>query len=131
MDNQMNQYDNGGGYNNGNRGNMPGGNNNGNGGGGNNGSDPRRPNILTMVLAAMSTLVIVWLLYSVMLGGGADAEEVSYTQFLQELESDNVNTVKLQSTGEVIFTLKSDAAAANETATQIPLQGYGDRKSVV
>ncbi len=127
MDNQMNQYDNGGGYNNGNRGNMPGGNNNGNGGGGNNGSDPRRPNILTMVLAAMSTLVIVWLLYSVMLGGGADAEEVSYTQFLQELESDNVNTVKLQSTGEVIFTLKSDAAAANETATQIPLQGYGFR----
>ena len=46
MDNQMNQYDNGGGYNGGNRGNNPGGNNGGNGN-----QPPRKPNVTMMVLA--------------------------------------------------------------------------------
>ena len=64
MDNQTNRYDNGGGYNDGNRGNMPVGNNGNNGNGG---REPQRPSVLMWILWGISLLVfvaLVWNLFS-------------------------------------------------------------------
>lgn len=104
MDNKLNQYDNGGGYNNGNRGNVPGG-----GGGGNNGNgSPQRPNIVVIILAGLSALLIFFLFMNLFLGGRTEGEEVSYTQFLQYIEDDRVEQVEVHSSGEVYFTLKAE-----------------------
>ena len=94
MDNQMNQYDNGGGYNNnnGNRGNMPGNN-------GGNGDQPRRPNIMMVVLAVLSTVLLVFMLWNLLMGSNGNAQEVSYTKFLEYLNGDEVEAVEVQSTG--------------------------------
>ncbi len=100
MDNQMNQYDNGGGYNNGGRGNVPGGN------GGNGNQPPRKPNITMLVLAALSTVLIVFMLWNIVFGGAAAGQEVSYTQFLQYINEGKVEAVEVQSTGQILFTLK-------------------------
>lgn len=106
MDNKLNQYDNGGGYNNGNRGNMPGGNG-GNGGNNGNGS-PQRPNIVVIILAGISALLIFFLFMNLFLGSRTEGEEVSYTQFLQYIENDRVEQVEVHSSGEVYFTLRTE-----------------------
>ncbi len=104
MDNQMNQYDNGGGYNNGNRGNG------GRGGpGGGNGQPPRKPNVTMMVLAALSAVMIAFLFYNMLLGSAASAQEVEYTQFLQDLDADLVESVELNAeSAELQVTLKPE-----------------------
>lgn len=114
MDNQMNQYDNGGGYHNGNRGNNSGGN------GGNGNQPPRKPNITMLVLAALSTVLIVFMLWNLMFGSAADGQNVSYTQFLQYIEEGKVEAVEVQSSGQILFTLKKEAASAEND----PVQGY-------
>ena len=117
-DNQLNQYDNGGGYNNGGRGNGPG----GNGGGGN--EPPRRPNMMMMVLAGISTLLIALMLWN-LLFGTSDENQVSYSQFLTYIEEGRVEKANLLSTGEIRFTLK-EAESENETPqTSLPGYGYG------
>ena len=98
MDNQLNEYDNGGGYNNGGRGNGP-----GNGGGGGN-QPPKRPNIMMLVLAVLSTLLIMLMLWNVLFGT-SDENQVTYSQFLQLVEQDRVATANLLSTAEIQFTL--------------------------
>ncbi len=103
MDNQMNQYDNGGGYNNGGRGNGPGGN-----GGGNGNQPPRRPNIMMVLLAALSTVLLVFMLWNLLFGSSGSGQEVSYTKFLEYINEDKVDAVEVQSTGQVLFTLKAD-----------------------
>ena len=103
MDNQMNQYDNGGGYNGGNRGNNPGGNNGGNGN-----QPPRKPNVTMMVLAALSTVLIAFMLWNMVFGSTAVGQEVSYTQFLQYIGEGKVEAVEVQSTGQILFTLKKE-----------------------
>ncbi len=103
MDNQMNQYDNGGGYNNGGRGNMPG----GNGGNGNGNQPPRRPNLMMILLAGLSTVLLVFMLWNLMFGGSGNTQEMSYTKFLEHLSGGNVETVEVQSTGQVLFQLKN------------------------
>ena len=110
MDNQMNQYDNGGGYNNGNRGNNPGGN------GGNGNQPPRRPNITMLVLAALSTVLIVFMLWNMVFGGSASTQQVSYTQFLQYINDGKVKEVEVQSTGQILFTLKREESTSDGTA---------------
>lgn len=114
MDNQMNQYDNGGGYNGGNRGNGPGGNNGGNGN-----QPPRKPNITMMVLAALSTVLIAFMLWNMVFGNTAVGQEVSYTQFLQYISEGKVDAVEVQSTGQILFTLKKE-----ENASGGNLDGY-------
>lgn len=104
MENQINQYDNGGGYNNGNRENMPGG---GNGGNGEN-QPPKRPNIAALILAALATLVIVSMFANFFFGSGEEGEKVAYTKFLQYVEENKVKDVVVKSNGEVHFSLKSD-----------------------
>ena len=108
MDNQTNQYDNGGGYDNGNHGNMPGGNGNGqNNGNGGNGS-PRRPSILMLLLAGLSTLLIIFMLWNMMFGGSGNTREVTYTQFLEFVNADKVEAIDVQSNGQILFTLKEE-----------------------
>ncbi|MCM1542209.1 MAG: ATP-dependent zinc metalloprotease FtsH [Blautia sp.] len=99
MDNQMNQFDNGGGYNNGGRG--PGG-----GSGGNGNQPPRKPNITMLVLAALSTILLAFMLWNMVFGGNTTGQVVSYTQFLQYISEGKVEAVEVQSTGQVLFTLK-------------------------
>jgi len=107
MDNQMNQFDNGGGYNNnGNRGNMPGGN-------GGNGDQPRRPNVMMVVLAVLSTVLLVFMLWNLLIGSNGNTQEVSYTKFLEYLANDRVEAVEVQSTGQVLFTLKENGSTGN------------------
>lgn len=102
MDNNLNQYDNGGGYNGGNRGNNS-------GGGGNNGNgSPQRPNIVMIILAGISAMVIFFLFMNLFFGNRTDGEEVAYTQFLQYIEDDRVEKVEVHSSGEVYFTLKTE-----------------------
>lgn len=102
MDNNLNQYDNGGGYNGGNRGNNS-------GGGGNNGNgSPQRPNIVMIILAGISAMVIFFLFMNLFFGNRTDGEEVAYTRFLQYIEDDRVEKVEVHSSGEVYFTLKTE-----------------------
>ena len=109
MDNQMNQYDNGGGYNNGNRGNNSGGN------GGNGNQPPRKPNITMLVLAALSTVLIVFMLWNIVFGGAASTQQVSYTQFLQYINEGKVEAIEVQSTGQILFTLKREENTSGGT----------------
>lgn len=115
MDNHMNQYDNGGGYNNG-RGN--GQNGNGSNGGG---QPPRKPSILMLVLAGLSTVLIVFMLWNLLFGSSTGTQSVSYTDFLQYLNEDQVEAVQVQSTGVIIFTLKQQESASGEN---MPQNGY-------
>ena len=83
MDNQINQYDNGGG----NRGNTPGGNN-GNGGG--NGNEPQKPNILMLILWGISLIAFVVLIWNLFSGNEIDGEQVPYNEFLKYVEEECV-----------------------------------------
>ncbi len=123
MDNQMNQYDNGGGYNNGSRGNGPGGGNNG----GNGNEPPRRPSIVAMILAGLATLVVVILLANMFLGSSTEGEEVSYSDFLEYLKEDAIGQVEVHSTGEIIyFTLKKDSVQEEQKDLYAPfMPGFG------
>jgi len=111
-DNQMNQYDNGGGHNGGNRGT-------GSGGGGGN-QPPRKPNVTMLVLAALSTVLIVFMLWNMMFGSVAEGQQVSYTQFLQYISEGRVDAVEVQSTGQILFTLKKEASSEAHP----PAEGY-------
>ncbi len=118
MDNQFNQYDNRGGYNNGGNGNGNG-SGNGAGGNGNGGEPPKRPSMLVIVLATLGMLVVLLSVMRMFSGNNA-GNQVSYTQFLQYVEQDQVDTVNLQSTGEIEFTLKEGTQSSDS-----PANGYG------
>ena len=114
MDNQMNQYDNGGGYNNGNRGGGPGGP-----GGGGNGQPPRRPNVLIMILLGLSAVMITFMFYNLLLGGGSSAQEVEYTQFLKDLEDGRVERVEVNvENAEILVTLKQTETDAGSPGVE-------------
>ena len=116
MDNQLNQYDNGGGYNNG------GGNGSGNGGNsGNGGEPPRRPNMLVVLLATLGMLVLLLSAMRLFSGDG-DSNQVTYTKFIEYVESDKVDSVNLLSTGVIEFTLKMESNSSDTTA---PGYGFG------
>lgn len=129
MDNRLSRYDNGGGYNNGNRGNMPGGNGGNNGNGGNSGNEPPKwPNIVTMLLAGLTVVLLVLFFVNFIFGGKTDGEEIPYTQFLQYIEEDKVEDVEVRSTGEIYFSLKTDETSQNsKNDGQYPglLPGFG------
>lgn len=113
MDNQMNQYDNGGGYNNN--------NNRGDGQGGNNGGGqpPKRPNWLMLLLTGLSILAMVLLFWNILFGSNTNAEEVSYTEFIHQLEDGKVEKAQLKE-GVVYFTLKqADSGEENDNLPSI------------
>ncbi len=126
MDNKMNQYDNGGGYNNGGQGG-PGGN--GGNGNGNGNQPPRRPNLMMVLLAGLSTVLLVFMLWNLLFGGNGNTQEVSYTKFLEYVNADEVEAVEVQSTGQILFTLKKDAKGTESAPTAIPAYPfYGNVK---
>ena len=120
MDNQLNQYDNGGGYGSGSGGNSGSGNG---GNGGHGGEPPRRPSMLLVVLITLGTLILALSLMRMITGSG-DGEQVTYTKFLEYIEQDKVKDVNLLSTGEIQFTLKQDTGGQG-TGTNTPGFGFG------
>ena len=118
MDNQMNQYDNGGGYNNG-GGSGPG----GNGGSGNGNQPPRRPNVIMVLLAVLSTVLFVFMIWNFLFGRSGNTQEVSYTKFLEHVSADEVEEVKVQGNGQVLFTLKG-GTQGDPVQTPPPIMGY-------
>ncbi len=115
MDNQLNLYDKGNGYNN--RGNGSGGN--GNNGGGN--QPPKRPSTMMLVLAALGTILIVFMFYNTLFGSSQDKEIKEYTTFLKDLEDNKVETVEINAeNAEMKITLKASAQENNTTSTANP-----------
>jgi cell division protease FtsH len=109
MDNNINEYDNGGGYNNGSR--------NGQGGPGGNGQPPRKPNMTMLILALISTVFVAFLFYNMLFGSATSSQTVEYTQFIQDLEDDKVDSVKVNvETAEIQVTLKNENSNNNSTA---------------
>ncbi|MCM1568852.1 MAG: ATP-dependent zinc metalloprotease FtsH [Roseburia sp.] len=106
MDNQMNQHDNGNGY-----------NNRGNGGGGN--RPPRKPSPIMLALAVLSTVLLIFMFYNTMFGGSGKDNRTEYTEFLADLEADKVEAVKVADSGLLTVTLKKA-----EQSQQNPSQYY-------
>ena len=91
----LNQYDNGNGYNNGNRGNGQGGpNQGGSGQGGSGNPNPRKVNLLLLLIAALITLMVTSMFMRSMT---ADSQELSYSEFMQKVEEGKVKAVRYSS----------------------------------
>ncbi|MGN0167995.1 MAG: ATP-dependent zinc metalloprotease FtsH [Acetatifactor sp.] len=98
---------------------MPGGNGNGNGG--SNGNEPpKKPSVMMIVLVALSTVIIVYIMWTWMFGSTTVGEEVSYTQFLEDIEADRVDAVQVQSTGQIYYTLKQEKKENQNTDVTVP-----------
>lgn len=112
-DKNLNQFENGNGYNNGNRGNGQGGS------GGNNGNQPpRKPSILLIIMTVLSVFFMVYMMYSMFAGGNSNNREVSYSQFLEDLEADKVEAVQVNGeSAKILVTLKSEETAQTNPQT--------------
>ena len=121
-------YNNGYGSGNGGNGNgAPGsGNNSGNGNNGNgrNGNrPPRRPSILMMILSGLMTVIAILMLYNAFFGTG-NGTEVSYTDFLKDLEADKVEAVEVnKESGVITVQLKKEAAATPAPDSYVTFYG--------
>ncbi|MCR4897548.1 MAG: ATP-dependent zinc metalloprotease FtsH [Lachnospiraceae bacterium] len=116
MDNQdMDRYDPG------NRGNGAG-SGSGNGGRGNQQNNNKRPNTWMMALAALCTVLVIFLFYNFFLGGRNVTATKSYTDFISDLEGGRVESVSLDAENAaltVTLTLSAvmeDNSAAGGTA---------------
>ena len=99
MDENLNQYDNGQ-----NRGpNGPGGpNNGGQGGPGNqNGNNPRKQSLIMLVIAALVTLLIISMFMKMLTG--ATNQEISYNDFINMVENQQIESVSVDSDRIVIY----------------------------
>ena len=121
-------YNNGYGSGNGGNGNgAPGsGNNSGNGNNGNGGNGnrpPRRPSILMMILSGLMTVIAILMLYNAFFGTG-NGTEVSYTDFLKDLEADKVEAVEVnKEIGVITVQLKKEAAATPAPDSYVTFYG--------
>ena len=121
-------YNNGYGPGNGGNGNgAPGNGNNGsngnNGNGGNGNRPPRRPSILMMILSGLMTVIAILMLYNAFFGTG-NGTEVSYTDFLKDLEADKVEAVEVnKESGVITVQLKKEAAATPAPDSYVTLYG--------
>ena len=121
-------YNNGYGSGNGGNGNgAPGsGNNSGNGNNGNCGNGnrpPRRPSILMMILSGLMTVIAILMLYNAFFGTG-NGTEVSYTDFLKDLEADKVEAVEVnKESGVITVQLKKEAAATPAPDSYVTFYG--------
>ena len=110
MDN-INEYDNNN-RNNG-QGNGSNGSGNGNGGSGN-GRDPKKTGILVYVMIALITVFIISVVMS-FLSGDSD-KEISYTEFINMVEEDKVESVKIDS-DRIYITPKSENSTSQKTGS--------------
>ena len=121
-------YNNGYGPGNGGNGNgAPGsGNNGGNGNnsnGGNGNGSPKRPSILMLILSGLMTVIVVLMLYNAFFGTNTGTE-VSYTDFLKDLEADKVAAVEVnKESGMVTVQLKQEAAATPAPGSYVSFYG--------
>lgn len=121
-------YNNGYGSGNGGNGNgAPGsGNNSGNGNNGNGGNGnrpPRRPSILMMILSGLMTVIAILMLYNAFFGTG-NGTEVSYTDFLKDLEADKVEAVEVnKESGVITVQLKKEVAATPAPDSYVTFYG--------
>ena len=121
-------YNNGYGSGNGGNGNgAPGsGNNSGNGNNGNGGNGnrpPRRPSILMMILSGLMTVIAILMLYNAFFGTD-NGTEVSYTDFLKDLEADKVEAVEVnKESGVITVQLKKEAAATPAPDSYVTFYG--------
>ena len=116
MDNNINQYDNndhqtnGGGQNNG------GGNNSGNG------KDPKKQNILILILAAILSLILVFSLMSFLTGSGE--KEISYSEFIRMLDEGSVKSVEIESDRIYIVSEALENSKDNNNSILSYVYGY-------
>ena len=121
-------YNNGYGPGNGGNGNgAPGSCNNGgngnNGNGGNGNGSPKRPSILMLILSGLMTVIVVLMLYNAFFGTNTGTE-VSYTDFLKDLEADKVAAVEVnKESGMVTVQLKQEAAATPAPGSYVSFYG--------
>ena len=106
----LNQYDNGNGYNNGNRGNGQGGPNQGGGQGGSGNQNPRKVNLLLLLIAALITLMVTSVFMRSMT---ADSQELSYSEFMQRVEQGKVKAVRYSSSRIDIEMVDENASQKN------------------
>ena len=125
MKNIFKLYNNGYGSGNG----APGSGNNGNGGNDNNGNGgngnrpPRRPSILMMILSGLMTVIAILMLYNAFFGTG-NGTEVSYTDFLKDLEADKVEAVEVnKESGVITVQLKKEAAVTPAPDSYVTFYG--------
>ncbi len=125
MKNIFRLYNNGYGSGNG----APGSGNNGNGGNDNNGNGgngnrpPRRPSILMMILSGLMTVIAILMLYNAFFGTG-NGTEVSYTDFLKDLEADKVEAVEVnKESGVITVQLKKEAAVTPAPDSYVTFYG--------
>ena len=63
-----------------------------------------------MILAALCTVVVIFLFYNMVFGGNGSTQTKEYTEFLEDLEQDRVEAVELDAeNAELTVTLKMDA----------------------
>ncbi len=67
---------------------------------------PKKPSLMTLLLAGLGMLLFIFMIWNTFLGGNSSAEEVSYTEFLNMIEQEQVEEVEVQSSGQILFTLK-------------------------
>ena len=121
-------YNNGYGPGNGGNGNgAPGSGNNGgngnNGNGGNGNGSPKRPSILMLILSGLMTVIVVLMLYNAFFGTNTGTE-VSYTDFLKDLEADKVAAVEVnKESGVVTVQLKQEAATTPAPGSYVSFYG--------
>ena len=95
--------------------------NNGNGGNGN--RPPKRPSILMLILSGLMTVIVVLMLYNAFFGTNTGTE-VSYTDFLKDLEADKVAAVEVnKESGVVTVQLKQEAAATPAPGSYVSFYG--------
>ena len=113
MDNNMNEYENGNGYNNHGNGNDPNGSHNQ----GDHNQQPKRPNTLMMLFMIMGSILLVYLFYSSFFSSDKQKDIHDYNEFLADLENGVVASVEINAeNAELKVSLNkksSDATAVN------------------
>ena len=100
--NQINNYDN-------NSGRNPNGQGNGNGNGGNNGNNqnPKKQNLLILLIAALISLLCISYFMSVITD--ATDQKITYNKFVEMIEANQIQSVEIKSSEIVIYPkLKED-----------------------
>lgn len=100
--NNLNQYDGGG-----SGGKDPGNHNRGNGGGpGKDGNNPRRQNLIILLIASLITFLVISS-FGKMLSGETE-KEISYTEFIRMLEEGEIDSVQIKSDRINIYPVKGE-----------------------